>query len=376
MAGDIAKYIDLPLANYSTLPFDKVLKDGKIVGVSTYTGYTYNERAMISLGVVDVAHSEPGAEVTLVWGEEGRGSTKPTVERHEQAEIRATVASVPVRRSGARGLPAALSISNRRTTMAYIFHEDDLPKLVAVVPGRERTFFVNKELTNIDDMLAGVMRVQSARLLALSLPRDLRALLLHHGRQRNGGNARRASATGGAGRLGLYSRRSQTSPARHGDAACSISNSRRPIVSRPTSWTARRTICAGTAWTAAFGCKHKKEQAMTTSLTFIDTNKLPRVKTPQGEVTEILNQQLVGAKNVLGTLRWLSPGEKFQPEPSRETSAHLLDGRPGEHPPGQQGLRCFPRRGRLSGPSESATIQAGAGSSLKLFHLMVPRIPA
>jgi glycine cleavage system aminomethyltransferase T len=94
-AGDIAKYIDLPLANYSTLPFDKVLKDGKIVGVSTYTGYTYNERAMISLGVVDVAQSEPGAQVTIVWGEEGRGSTKPTVERHAQAEIRATVASVP-----------------------------------------------------------------------------------------------------------------------------------------------------------------------------------------------------------------------------------------------------------------------------------------
>ena len=94
-AGDIAKYIDLPLANYSTLPFDKVLKDGKIIGVSTYTGYTYNERAMLSLGVVDVAHSEPGAQVTLVWGEEGRGSTKPTVERHAQAEIRATVASVP-----------------------------------------------------------------------------------------------------------------------------------------------------------------------------------------------------------------------------------------------------------------------------------------
>jgi mannose-6-phosphate isomerase-like protein (cupin superfamily) len=41
--------------------------------------------------------------------------------------------------------------------MAYIFHQDDLPKLVSVVPGRERTFFVNKELANIDDMLAGVM---------------------------------------------------------------------------------------------------------------------------------------------------------------------------------------------------------------------------
>src|SRR5438552_6023503 len=35
--GDIAKYIDLPLANYSTLPYDKVLKGGKTVGVSTYT---------------------------------------------------------------------------------------------------------------------------------------------------------------------------------------------------------------------------------------------------------------------------------------------------------------------------------------------------
>jgi vanillate/3-O-methylgallate O-demethylase len=94
-AGDIDKYIDLPLANYSTLPFDKVLKDGKIIGLSTYTGYTYNERAMISLAVVDIKHSEPGAQVILVWGEEGRGSSKPTVERHKQVEIRATVAAVP-----------------------------------------------------------------------------------------------------------------------------------------------------------------------------------------------------------------------------------------------------------------------------------------
>jgi len=38
--------------------------------------------------------------------------------------------------------------------MAYIFQEDQLPRLVSEVPGRERTFFVNKELTKIDDMLA------------------------------------------------------------------------------------------------------------------------------------------------------------------------------------------------------------------------------
>jgi len=93
--GDIAKYIDLPLANYSTLPYDKVVKGSKTIGVSTYTGYTYNERALISLAMVDVEHSVPGTEVTLVWGEQGRGSPKPTVERHAQAEIRATVAAVP-----------------------------------------------------------------------------------------------------------------------------------------------------------------------------------------------------------------------------------------------------------------------------------------
>jgi vanillate/3-O-methylgallate O-demethylase len=93
--GEIAKYIDLPLANYSTLPYDKVLKNGKIVGVSTYTGYTYNERAMISLAVVENDHCDVGTEVTVVWGEEGCGSSKPTVERHVQASIRATVAAVP-----------------------------------------------------------------------------------------------------------------------------------------------------------------------------------------------------------------------------------------------------------------------------------------
>jgi vanillate/3-O-methylgallate O-demethylase len=95
-SGDAAKYIDLPLANYATLPFDKVMKGGKTVGVSTYTGYTYNERAIISLAVLDNEHSEPGTDVTLIWGEEGRGSSKPTVERHVQVEIRATVQPAPI----------------------------------------------------------------------------------------------------------------------------------------------------------------------------------------------------------------------------------------------------------------------------------------
>jgi vanillate/3-O-methylgallate O-demethylase len=95
-SGDLAKYMDLPLPNYATLPFDEVRRDGRRIGLSTYTGYTVNERAMISLAVIDQRLSEPGTEVTLVWGEQGRGTAKPTVERHVQTEIRATVAPAPI----------------------------------------------------------------------------------------------------------------------------------------------------------------------------------------------------------------------------------------------------------------------------------------
>jgi glycine cleavage system aminomethyltransferase T len=90
-----AKYIDLPLSNYSTWPNDKVLSDGEMVGVSTFSGYSSNESTMLSLAIVDVDKSEPGTEVVLVWGEEGGGSSKPVVERHVQTEIRATVSPVP-----------------------------------------------------------------------------------------------------------------------------------------------------------------------------------------------------------------------------------------------------------------------------------------
>jgi vanillate/3-O-methylgallate O-demethylase len=91
---DPAKYIDLPLSNYSTWPNDKVLDGDRIVGVSTFSGYSYNERSMLSLAAVDL-DVEIGTEVVLVWGEEGGGSAKPVVERHVQTEIRAIVSPCP-----------------------------------------------------------------------------------------------------------------------------------------------------------------------------------------------------------------------------------------------------------------------------------------
>jgi vanillate/3-O-methylgallate O-demethylase len=92
---DPFKYIDLPLSNYASWPYDRVMKDGKMIGISTFSGCSYNERLMLSLAIVNVEHSEPGTPVTLIWGEEGGGSAKPVVERHAQTEIRATVGPVP-----------------------------------------------------------------------------------------------------------------------------------------------------------------------------------------------------------------------------------------------------------------------------------------
>jgi vanillate/3-O-methylgallate O-demethylase len=92
--GEIYKYLDLPLSNYASASYDKVTGNGKTVGLSMFSGYSYNERSMLSLGVVD-ADVELGNEVTLVWGEEGGGTKKATVERHKQIEIRARVSPVP-----------------------------------------------------------------------------------------------------------------------------------------------------------------------------------------------------------------------------------------------------------------------------------------
>ena len=92
--GDAAKYIDLPLPTTATLALRPGDARRREIGLSTFSGYSYNERSMLSLAMVDV-DVEIGAEVALVWGEEDGGSAKPVVERHVQTEIRAVVSPCP-----------------------------------------------------------------------------------------------------------------------------------------------------------------------------------------------------------------------------------------------------------------------------------------
>src|SRR5690554_885055 len=91
---DHYKYIDLPLSNYASASYDRIEKNGKVVGFSMFAGYSYNERSMLSLGTVD-PDVNIGDEVILVWGEENGGTKQTTVEAHKQIEIRAVVSPVP-----------------------------------------------------------------------------------------------------------------------------------------------------------------------------------------------------------------------------------------------------------------------------------------
>jgi vanillate/3-O-methylgallate O-demethylase len=99
--GPSAMHIDLPVSATSRLHYDKVLSsDGKVIGFGHYPGYSVNERAMMSLGSIEAAYSEPGTEVVLVWGEDGGGKrSAPWIEPHVQLKIRAKVAPAPISRA-------------------------------------------------------------------------------------------------------------------------------------------------------------------------------------------------------------------------------------------------------------------------------------
>ena len=93
--GPVYKFFDLPNATYGTANFDAVrTSGGDLVGLSTYTSYSYNERRALSLAALDPG-VEVGDEVELVWGEPNGGEGLVVLEPHEQTTIRATVRPAP-----------------------------------------------------------------------------------------------------------------------------------------------------------------------------------------------------------------------------------------------------------------------------------------
>ncbi|WP_114966389.1 vanillate/3-O-methylgallate O-demethylase [Alkalilacustris brevis] len=96
------KAIDLPLSNYAASSYDSVMMGDRVAGLSMFSGYSFNERSMLSLGVVD-PYVKEGDVLTMIWGEPDGGTAKTTVERHRQTEIRVKVAPVPYAREAREG---------------------------------------------------------------------------------------------------------------------------------------------------------------------------------------------------------------------------------------------------------------------------------
>jgi vanillate/3-O-methylgallate O-demethylase len=97
--GENYKFFDLPLANYASTNADRVIDaNGKTVGISMFTGYSYNEKSALSLATIE--HDIPvGTELKVVWGEPNGGTKKTTVEPHKQIEVRVIVSPVPYSRT-------------------------------------------------------------------------------------------------------------------------------------------------------------------------------------------------------------------------------------------------------------------------------------
>ncbi|WP_421906710.1 vanillate/3-O-methylgallate O-demethylase [Mameliella sp.] len=91
--GTPYKWIDFPQPNYASSSADMVMQGDQMVGMSMFNGYSWNERCMLSLGVVhkDV---QVGDVLTLCWGEPD-DTAKTSTEKHKQAEIRVRVSPTP-----------------------------------------------------------------------------------------------------------------------------------------------------------------------------------------------------------------------------------------------------------------------------------------
>ena len=109
--------------------------------------------------------------------------------------------------------------------------------------------------------------------------------------------------------------------------------------------------------------------------TFIDTNKCKKqaLSDTSGQVAEVLNAKLCGARNVSGMLRWLDRGETFDadPLPKSHQLLYLMEGdgvirlEGKEYPVGKG-------TGVYLGPGEGASLSHAGSAPLKAFHLIVP----
>ena len=115
------------------------------------------------------------------------------------------------------------------------------------------------------------------------------------------------------------------------------------------------------------------------AVTYIHTSRCPRIKLggAQGAVAEIVNGALCGAKNVVGMLRWLDAGERFDAESlnDRHQLIYLMEGN-GVIALENKEYRVAKGAGIYLGPRETASIRQAGNAPLQLFCLVVLEVPA
>ena len=93
---DRPRLLDFPNICYGNFHFDSVTRADRLIGLSTFAGYTANMASVVSLAMIDEAEAIDGKEVILLWGEPDGGKMKPLVEPHVQTELRATIHTRPL----------------------------------------------------------------------------------------------------------------------------------------------------------------------------------------------------------------------------------------------------------------------------------------
>jgi glyoxylate utilization-related uncharacterized protein len=109
--------------------------------------------------------------------------------------------------------------------------------------------------------------------------------------------------------------------------------------------------------------------------TYIDTNTLPHTKVPgSGEFVEVLNNALCGAKNVVGSLRWLKSGDTLDASCDAKSNqlVYLMEGEATITLNGTD-HQVAKGNGIYLGPTEAARIAQRGSAPLKLFQLVVPK---
>jgi hypothetical protein len=110
---------------------------------------------------------------------------------------------------------------------------------------------------------------------------------------------------------------------------------------------------------------------------YVDTNKCSRVKLggAQGQFAEIVNKDLCGAENVVGSLRWLHKGERFDTESLEDTHQliYLIEG-DGVITLKDKDYEVLQGAGIYLEPREIASVRPAGLHTLRLLHLIVPRL--